>query len=128
MTREDGGGGGAGIKFWENGEEIESYYEEKEKEPLWVQEYIEGIDASASVICSKNNVRIISFNRQLMGDTQLGAPSRFSYCGNVTPLDIDKKLNSNKFYKLYSEIIFELLSNLNLLGSNGIDFLSGHRD
>ncbi|NHJ46529.1 MAG: ATP-grasp domain-containing protein [Asgard group archaeon] len=123
VTREDGGGGGAGIKLWESSEEITSYYEDKEKGPLWVQEFIDGKDASASVICSENGSRIISFNSQLMGDKKLGAPGPFSYCGNVTPLDIRNQLNTNDFYNSFSNIIHELLSNVNLLGSNGIDFV-----
>jgi predicted ATP-grasp superfamily ATP-dependent carboligase len=123
VTREDGGGGGAGIKLWQSKEEIESYYKEKQEGPIWIQEQIIGIDASASVICSDNNVGIVSINRQIIGNSRLGAPGPFSYCGNVVPLDNTTLTHANKNHKEILNRVNELITNLQLVGSNGIDFV-----
>lgn len=122
VTREDGGGGGAGIRLWMNAEEIKKHFQEKEDERIiWVQEYIKGIDASASVICSENEFRLLSLNKQLIGDKNLGAPGAFSYCGNIVPLE-NKIINVKNYEQLYGKIK-ALFSKLNLIGTNGLDFV-----
>ncbi|MBD3190846.1 MAG: ATP-grasp domain-containing protein, partial [Candidatus Heimdallarchaeota archaeon] len=123
ITRGEGGGGGHGIKIWENSQQLASHFEQREEFPekLWIQEYIDGIDASASVICFENFVNVLSINQQLIGDKNLGAPGRFSYCGNIVPLDqkhIQKTLEEELL-----DSIKKLFQRLDLRGSNGIDFV-----
>ncbi|MHA1220811.1 MAG: hypothetical protein ACTSQB_03680, partial [Candidatus Heimdallarchaeota archaeon] len=55
VTRRDAGGGGASIRLWKTEEDILECFDSQEnpfERELWLQEYIQGIDASASVICS----------------------------------------------------------------------------
>jgi predicted ATP-grasp superfamily ATP-dependent carboligase len=126
ITRGDGGGGGFGIRKWANLEDLKLHFTENFQENdtgYWIQEYIKGIDASSSVICSKDLVQIISVNKQLIGDKNLGAPGDFSYCGNIVPLN-DKKFDQNKVFQMeLLESIRTLFKKLNLIGSNGIDFV-----
>ena len=126
VTRGDGGGGGFGIRLWENIEDLKSYFGEHFNENetgVWIQEYIKGNDASSSVICSKNLVQIISINKQLIGDKNLGSPGDFSYCGNIVPLE-DKQLEQDKEYQIeLLESIRKLFKKVDLKGTNGIDFV-----
>ncbi len=122
VTREDGGGGGVGIKLWLNESELKNYFEErKDKTTIWIQEYIKGVDASASVVCSKNNFRLLSLNKQLIGDKKLRAPGAFSYCGNIVPLE--SNYINREMYNQLKDKIKNLFSKLNLVGTNGIDFV-----
>ena len=126
VTRGDGGGGGFGIRLWENIDDLKLHFMENFEEEdtgVWVQEHIYGTDASSSVICSKDLVQIISINRQLIGDKNLGSPGDFSYCGNIVPLG-DKSFNQNKELQMaLLESIRNLFKKVDLIGTNGIDFV-----
>ncbi|MHA1126386.1 MAG: ATP-grasp domain-containing protein [Candidatus Heimdallarchaeota archaeon] len=126
VTRGDGGGGGFGIHYWDNIDDLKLHFEdnfEEEDTGYWIQEHIKGIDASSSVICSKDLVQIISVNRQLIGDKNLGSPGDFSYCGNIVPLE-DKQFTQNKEFQLeILESIHALFKKVDLTGTNGIDFV-----
>ena len=88
---------------------------------MWLQEYVKGIDASASVICSNNTVQILSINKQLIGDKSFNSPGDFAYCGNIVPLELTEK-NTN-LLESSIEKIEKLFDSLDLIGSNGIDFV-----
>ncbi|MHA1440907.1 MAG: ATP-grasp domain-containing protein, partial [Candidatus Heimdallarchaeota archaeon] len=120
VTRGDGGGGGFGIHLWKTIEDLKIHFKdnfEENEAGVWIQEYIMGIDASSSVICSKNLVQIVSVNKQLIGDKNLGSPGDFSYCGNIVPL-VDKSFNNNKEIL---ESIRLLFKKVDLVGTNGIE-------
>ncbi|MBN1330187.1 MAG: ATP-grasp domain-containing protein [Candidatus Heimdallarchaeota archaeon] len=126
ITRRDGGGGGAGIRLWHSKKDLIEHFSVHETnfdKELWIQEYIDGIDASASVICMAEKVQLLSINRQLIGDRKLKAPSDFAYCGNVVPLDEQKYMNDKQFMRKIIKNIKCLFSELKLMGSNGIDFV-----
>lgn len=123
ITRGEGGGGGRGIKIWQNIQQLAEYFQQREEFPdkLWIQEYVDGIDASASVICFENTVEILSVNQQLIGDKNLGAPSRFAYCGNIVPLE--QRYMKTDFQSELFDSIKKIFQKLDLRGSNGIDFV-----
>ncbi len=126
VTRGSGGGGGAGIRLWNNLEDLTHYFSERENEfdeGVWIQEHIIGLDASSSVICHKDTVQILSINRQLIGEKKLGAPSDFAYAGNIVPLHYENYLSTPTLLKTHIEQIRGLFRSLELKGSNGIDFV-----
>ncbi len=126
VTRGDGGGGGAGIKLWKNLTELKDYFgskDEEQEKTIWVQEYIEGIDASSTVNCLKNEVQLLSVNRQLIGDKNLRAPSEFAYSGNIVPLNYDSYNKDSSLEEKHLETIRKLFQKLQLMGSNGVDFI-----
>ncbi|MHA1187007.1 MAG: ATP-grasp domain-containing protein, partial [Candidatus Heimdallarchaeota archaeon] len=126
VTRGDGGGGGFGIRYWDNIEDLKLHFQENFEEEdtgYWIQEHIKGIDASSTVICSKNLVQIISVNRQLIGDKNLGSPGDFSYCGNIVPLDNKQFTQNKELQTSLLESIRALFKKIDLIGTNGIDFV-----
>jgi uncharacterized protein len=84
---------------------------------LIIQEYVEGLPASASVICNGKDAVTISVNEQLVGEPWAGAMP-FRYSGNITPLDTTEKL-----LKEIARLAEEVVSGLKLVGSNGVDFI-----
>ncbi|MBK5113697.1 MAG: ATP-grasp domain-containing protein [Candidatus Heimdallarchaeota archaeon] len=126
VTRGDGGGGGAGIKLWKNLTELKDYFVSKDRADekiIWIQEHIEGIDASSTVNCLKKEVQLISINRQLIGDKNLRAPSEFAYSGNIIPLNYQSHKENSSLEERHLESIRKLFLNLQLRGSNGVDFV-----
>ncbi|MCF2143598.1 MAG: ATP-grasp domain-containing protein [Candidatus Heimdallarchaeota archaeon] len=128
VTRTNGGGGGAGIRKWDTKSELENYLhsrEELEEQTLFFQEYIQGINASATVVCSKEKTAILSLNKQLIGDKQLGAPGDFAYCGNIVPLERAMHLpaKQKEFFADLMTKIKSLFLQLKLTGINGVDFV-----
>ena len=82
---------------------------------LLIQEYIEGIPASVSVIATRDDAVAISVNEQLIGTPWLST-HRFAYSGNVTPFQSEYDCEMR-------EIAVSLVRKLGLIGSNGVDFL-----
>jgi len=62
--------------------------------------------------------KIISINRQIIGEKFLNPPGDFVYCGNIVPANLLKEDN-----KLISEISLILTKKLGLKGINGFDFV-----
>ncbi len=85
---------------------------------LIVQEMVEGAPASVSVIADGERAVAISANEQLIGTPWLGG-SGFRYCGNISPLVVRDDTAVSEMMKTAEEIAV----GLNLVGSNGIDFL-----
>ncbi|WP_369424546.1 ATP-grasp domain-containing protein [Methanothrix sp.] len=102
------GAGGFGCRIFEGDEVPPGYI---------VQELVEGIPASASVICDGSDARTIVVNEQLSGTAWLNA-NEFRYCGNITPLDVDEDTR-NRIARIAEEIV----AGLGLVGSNGVDFI-----
>lgn len=85
----------------------------------WViQEFIEGIPISCTIISNGKECEILSINRQIIGDEHLNSPKRFMYCGNIVPIDLPKKTE-----KLIIEISIRLTKELRLKGVNGFDYV-----
>ncbi len=82
------------------------------------QEYIEGIPVSCTIICDGIHCKVISINRQIIGEKYLNAPRDFMYCGNVVPAQIDTSMKN-----LIMNISLMLSKKLKLRGINGFDFV-----
>lgn len=91
---------------------------EKESGNWLLQEYIDGIDVSCTTISNNVDIKIVSINEQLIGKEFLNAPSKFIYCGNIVPADLNYSLQ----YKI-QEICLKLVRHLKLIGINGFDFV-----
>jgi hypothetical protein len=102
------GAGGVGCRLVHGATEIEF------DENLIAQEMIEGLPASVSVIGNGLEARALAVNEQLIGASWTGAEG-FRYCGNITPLEApDLGI---------SEMAEDIVAELKLVGSNGVDFL-----
>jgi len=116
------GGGGIGIRLAESPEEIERGFKwvlaAGDGKTAYVQDFIRGIDASASVLSNGGEAKCLTVNEQIIGDKRLGSPRPFGYCGNIIPLAA-KREHVAKIAE-HSE---ELCSELGLVGSNGVDFV-----
>ncbi len=107
------GAGGCGCRIFEGGAVPPGYI---------AQEFVEGVPASASVICDGSDARTIAVNEQLSGAAWLNADG-FRYCGNITPLDVDEDTR-----KRIARIAEEIVAGLELVGSNGVDFILTEND
>ncbi len=84
------------------------------EEGLIIQEWIEGRPGSVSVIGNGREARAVATNEQIIGAAFAGAKD-FRYSGNITPLEPD--------CPELAEMAEEIISELRLVGSNGVDFL-----
>ncbi|MDP2218222.1 MAG: ATP-grasp domain-containing protein [Methanolobus sp.] len=85
------------------------------KEDMVFQDYLTGTPASVSVISTQDKACTVAVNEQLIGVPWL-TKLPFAYCGNVTPI-ITPYANQMK------NIAEELIYQLGLIGSTGVDFL-----
>ncbi len=83
-----------------------------------VQEYIQGLPISCTIISDGVNTKVISINRQIIGEKFLNAPKQFAYCGNIVPANLLKIDN-----EIITEISLFLTKTLKLKGINGFDFV-----
>jgi len=82
-----------------------------------IQAYVDGIPASVSVISTEDgDTASFCVNEQLIGAKWLNAPSRFAYCGNIVPLETEL---DDEICMIAEEVVREL----GLVGSNGVDFV-----
>ncbi|MHA1231006.1 MAG: ATP-grasp domain-containing protein [Candidatus Helarchaeota archaeon] len=121
-------GGGRGILKINNEDEINKIWDQigkgsgnSNKKDVWpnrviLQNYIPGIDISATSVNFKDTVQIISVNEQLIGVEQFGAPTPFAYCGNIIPFKTDQHM-----IEKIKEMAIKLFKKLKLNGINGID-------
>jgi predicted ATP-grasp superfamily ATP-dependent carboligase len=80
-----------------------------------IQEFLEGIPSSVSLLSTKTEARSVAVNEQLIGIPWLSRLP-FAYCGNITPFRTDK---AGEMESLAEELVLDF----KLLGSNGVDFL-----
>ncbi|TKJ23982.1 MAG: hypothetical protein CEE43_02120 [Promethearchaeota archaeon Loki_b32] len=83
-----------------------------------IQEYIEGIPVSCTVVSNGKECEIISINRQIIGEKFLNAPKDFMYCGNIVPAGL-----SEDEEKIIAEMSIYSTIELGLKGINGFDFV-----
>lgn len=116
------GGGGIAIRLARSPEELERFFGRVLKagdgRTVYVQQYVRGIDVSASVLSNGNEARCLTVNKQIIGDKRLGSPRPFGYCGNIIHLDAGREL----VVKI-AEHSEALCSEIGLVGSNGVDFV-----
>jgi predicted ATP-grasp superfamily ATP-dependent carboligase len=85
----------------------------------WViQEFIEGVPVSCTLISNGVESKVISINRQIIGEKLVNSPKEFMYCGNIVPANLLEQDNI-----LIKEISTLLSNKLNLKGINGFDFV-----
>lgn len=112
--------GGLFVKLITNLDELHRAYNELRNsgKKILIQEFIQGIDASCSVLGTGKDCQAVSVTEQVIGRSELGVSMPFGYCGNIVPLE-----NSATVIENIKSISEELGSKLGLLGSNGFDFV-----
>ncbi|MFX1252140.1 MAG: ATP-grasp domain-containing protein [Promethearchaeota archaeon] len=113
-------GGGMQMFYCSREEEVEPAVEEllTEQKEIFAYPFIEGQDASVSVLGGRTTSQVIGFTNQIIGEQRVHAPTRFTYCGNLVPSTLPKHITEEltpKFTKLTAE--------LHLKGINGFDFI-----
>ena len=111
------GGGGTANFLCRTGKELVRWAERLPE--FLFQEYLKGTPASVSTISKKNEAVSVCVNEQLIGLKSLGAPGPFVYCGNISPFET----RFSEEVQRMSEIAEELVVELGLVGSNGVDFV-----
>ncbi|HPY72434.1 MAG TPA: ATP-grasp domain-containing protein [Methanothrix sp.] len=84
---------------------------------LIAQRFVRGTSASVSVIADGERAVAISANEQLIGTEWLGGAG-YRYCGNITPLALPRAASAEMM-----RAAEEIASRLQLVGSNGVDFI-----
>jgi uncharacterized protein len=122
MIKPRKGGGGIFNRIARNELELsEAIKEIMDAEPtfcrsdLMMQKFIQGVAASVSLVASKDKAVALAVNEQLIGVHWL-TRMQFAYCGNITPYE-------GKHAEEMCNISENLISELGLLGSVGIDFI-----
>ncbi|RBQ24082.1 hypothetical protein ALNOE001_04540 [Candidatus Methanobinarius endosymbioticus] len=125
------GSGGYGVKYLKYNENYKlktnnskesiynNYFLEYEKTGFIIQEYIEGTNISSSILSTKNESKTIVTSKMLI-ESDFGLKNSFRYCGNIVPFESD---NINNI-KIISQ---DLISQLKLIGSNGIDMILNNK-
>jgi len=127
MVKPASGGGGIFNRIARNKQELLSILEdlfrldqgrrglELKEETVVIQDFLEGIPSSVSLLSTKNEALSVAVNEQLIGIPWLSRLP-FAYCGNITPF-LDKQADEME------ALAEELVLDFKLLGSNGVDFL-----
>ena len=89
---------------------------ELEDDEYIMQEYINGINLSSSILGSKNRKKTIT-NTRLLTEHDLKKNNNYRYIGNILPL------NDNKINEKMAETSEKLGHEFNLIGSNGVDYI-----
>jgi hypothetical protein len=113
MLKPRRGAGGVENRLVQNREQLEAakrYFKD-----FIVQEYLEGVTASVSLIASGGEARSIATSEQISGFPWL-TNMPYAYCGNITPFH-GRHVDSMR------ELAEFVAGELRLVGSNGVDFL-----
>jgi len=106
------------VKDYEHLERSIEQYGENGIEDYIIEQYVRGTDASTSVLSTGHGAVTVAVNEQLIGLRELGAVRRFSFCGSLTPL-------KTSFTTELEQISNSVAEDLELVGTNGIDFVIG---
>lgn len=109
MVKPRRGAGGVGCRIARSRSDLDW------QEGLIAQEIVSGRAASVSVVGNGKEARALATNEQLIGESWTGAKG-FRYCGNITPLEPVPKSD-------IAGMAESIVARLNLVGSNGVDFL-----
>jgi uncharacterized protein len=110
------GSGGLGI------ENIDQIDHDADIHEAVLQEIVDGHDVSASVLSTGDEASTILTSEQLIGNNCPGQKESYGYCGNIVPF-IQKNNFNNSNTKPFEEIAEEVVLDLNLIGSNGVDLI-----
>ena len=133
------GSGGLGIFLLNNEssdklKQLNELYENISLENYILQEYIDGINVSSSVLSSHDEQKSL-INTKLITEHDLGNNS-FEYSGNILPLDensielfndnrtnIDSNFNIDDLNDEMKNTSEDLIKEFGLVGSNGVDYV-----
>lgn len=126
MVKPASGGGGIFNRTARNKQELLAILEELHglnpeitEETVVIQEFLEGIPSSVSLLSTKNESLSVAVNEQLIGIPWLSRLP-FAYCGNITPFRTDQ---AEEMESLAEELVLDF----KLLGSNGVDFIASKK-
>ena len=115
------GSGGYDINLLDNDIDIEFNGNE-----FILQEYVNGINLSSSILASKNDSKTIMTSR-LLTINDFEKNNSFIYAGNILPLTEESIMsdagNADEIRSEMVETSQDLTREFNLLGSNGVDFI-----
>ena len=115
------GSGGYNINLLNNHSSIE--FNDME---FIMQEYVDGINLSSSVLSSKNDAKTIT-NSRLLTMNDFEKSNSFIYVGNIIPLSKESIMSEIKdFHKVDEDMrntSQEIIRKFNLIGSNGVDYI-----
>ena len=124
MVKPKCAGGGIFNRVVGNVGELNSYLDEISNmgvsmgisvDDMLIQEFVSGVPVSVSVISTKQSAVAVAANEQMIGVPWLtGLP--FAYCGNITPYE-------TPYEEVICEMAEDLILELGLVGSNGVDFM-----
>ncbi len=100
-------------------EELHGLNPELTERTVVIQEFLEGIPSSVSLLSTKNESLSVAVNEQLIGISWLSRLP-FAYCGNITPFRTDQ---AEEMESLAEELVLDF----KLLGSNGVDFIASKK-
>jgi len=114
------GFGGTGLRKVSNPQRLDCAFKlaSSLSKRVLIQEYIQGIPASASLMSIPGKSIALTINEQLIGVRSLGQREPFGYCGNIVPLSAPKTVIER--CKYVSE---RIATHYGLIGSNGVDFV-----
>lgn len=115
MVKPRSGSGGMRNAIIRNEDELANYKGRDDASELIVQEFIDGIPCSASLISTGGDAVVVALNEQLIGVPWL-TRLPFAYCGNITPFRTKSKSEMIKYAK-------QIALEFRLVGSNGVDFI-----
>lgn len=116
------GSGGYNINLLDN----EAQFEINHDDEFIMQEYVEGINLSSSILANERECKTI-MNSRLLTQHDFEKNNSYLYVGNILPLDektimtdIENINEINETMKITSEKLGE---KFNLIGSNGVDYI-----
>jgi predicted ATP-grasp superfamily ATP-dependent carboligase len=114
------GFGGTSIRLALSDEDLEKAFSEvsQTSENVLVQEFIEGVHASISILAGDKGVKVVSINEQLLGLPSVFQSEPFGYCGNIVPLRV-----TDSIFEKCKSISEKIALHFSLRGSNGIDIV-----
>ena len=116
------GSGGYDINLLNNDSTIQL----NDSENYILQEYIDGINLSSSILGSKENKKTI-MNSRLLTENDFKNNNSYIYIGNILPLTKESSLsnigNIDEINKQMIETSQNLAYKFDLIGSNGVDYI-----
>ena len=115
------GSGGYDINLLDNDPSIQLNDNE-----FMMQEYIEGISLSSSILATESDAKTVT-NTRLLTEHDFGIDNSFIYIGNILPLTSKSIMSDikdvNKINEIMNETSQKLAHEFNLIGSNGVDYI-----
>jgi len=114
------GFGGANIRTARNSTELEKTFFNISlgNEEVLIQEFVNGLHASISLLATTKDVKVLTINEQLLGLRFLFRREPFGYCGNILPLPV-----ADSTFRKCEHIAKKIASHFGLQGSNGVDLV-----